>query len=92
MQVKGEILDVRRVGAYSVLSITAPGLPERTRPGHFITVGIGGQYVPRDVTNRLMARFSRLSPVAMGVVIGFVLLVINTLGPRGVAPFIYFRF
>ena len=24
LQVKGEILDVRRVGAYSVLSITAP--------------------------------------------------------------------
>jgi len=43
LQVKGEILDVRRVGAYSVLSITAPGLPERTRPGHFITVGIGGE-------------------------------------------------
>jgi len=31
------------VGAYSVLSITAPGLPERTRPGHFVTVGIGGE-------------------------------------------------
>jgi hypothetical protein len=39
-----------------------------------------------------MAGFSRLSPVAMGVILGFVLLVTNTLGPRGVAPFIYFRF
>ncbi|MEI8000154.1 MAG: MBOAT family protein [Actinomycetes bacterium] len=57
-----------------------------------IVVGIGGQYVPHDVTTRLMASFSRLSPVLMGVIIGFALLVINTLGPRGVAPFIYFRF
>jgi D-alanyl-lipoteichoic acid acyltransferase DltB (MBOAT superfamily) len=57
-----------------------------------IAVGIGGQYVPRDVTGRLMARFSRLSPVGMGAVIGVALFVINTLGPRGVAPFIYFRF
>ena len=39
-----------------------------------------------------MARFSRLSPVAQGVVLGFALLLINTMGPRGVAPFIYFRF
>ena len=57
-----------------------------------IAIGIGGQYVPRDFTNRLLAAFSRRSPVTMGVIIGFVLLVINTLGPRGVAPFIYFRF
>jgi alginate O-acetyltransferase complex protein AlgI len=57
-----------------------------------IAVGIGGQFVPSDFTNRLMAGFSRLSPVAMGVVLGFVLMFTNTLGPRGVAPFIYFRF
>jgi D-alanyl-lipoteichoic acid acyltransferase DltB (MBOAT superfamily) len=57
-----------------------------------ILVGIGGQYVPRGVTARLMARFSGLSPVAMGVVLGVALMFINTLGPRGVAPFIYFRF
>ena len=29
---------------------------------------------------------------AMGVVLGVALMVINTLGPRGVAPFIYFQF
>jgi alginate O-acetyltransferase complex protein AlgI len=57
-----------------------------------IAVGIGGQFVPKGFTARLMAGFSRLSPVAMGVVLGFALMVINTLGPRGVAPFIYFRF
>jgi hypothetical protein len=39
-----------------------------------------------------MAQFSRLSPAVQGVVLGFGLLFINVLGPRGVAPFIYFRF
>jgi D-alanyl-lipoteichoic acid acyltransferase DltB (MBOAT superfamily) len=57
-----------------------------------IAIGIGGQFVPKGFTARLMAGFSRLSPVTMGVILGFALLVTNTLGPRGVAPFIYFRF
>ncbi len=43
IQVKGEVLDVRRSGGYHVLSITAPGITELTRPGHFVTVGIGGE-------------------------------------------------
>jgi len=43
VQVRGEVLDVRRAGVYSVLSITAPGIPEQFRPGHFVTIGIGGE-------------------------------------------------
>ena len=43
LQIKGEVLDVRRSGGYFVLSLTAPGLPEQTRPGHFVTIGIGGE-------------------------------------------------
>lgn len=42
IQIKGEVLDVRRAGQYHVISVTAPGLPERARPGHFINIGIGG--------------------------------------------------
>jgi D-alanyl-lipoteichoic acid acyltransferase DltB (MBOAT superfamily) len=57
-----------------------------------IAAGIGSQYIPKDAMSRGMAAFSRLSPVAQGVALGFVLLMTNTLGPRGVAPFIYFRF
>lgn len=41
---------------------------------------------------RAMAAFARFSPVTQGVALGVVLLLTNTLGPRGVAPFIYFRF
>lgn len=43
LQIKSEVLDVKRAGAYFVLSVTAPGLPEVAKPGHFITVGIGGE-------------------------------------------------
>ena len=43
LQIKGEVLDIRRSGQYHVLSVTAPGLPERARPGHFINIGIGGE-------------------------------------------------
>jgi dihydroorotate dehydrogenase electron transfer subunit len=43
VQVRGEILDVRRAGRYFVLSMTAPGIPDRTKPGHFLTIGIGGE-------------------------------------------------
>lgn len=43
VQVRGEILDVRRAGQYFVISMTAPGIPERTRAGQFLTVGIGGE-------------------------------------------------
>ena len=43
VQVTGEVLDVRRAGQYSVLSLTAPGISEAARPGHFVTLGIGGE-------------------------------------------------
>lgn len=43
IQVRGEVLDVRRAGGYHVLSLTAPGITELSRPGHFVTLGIGGE-------------------------------------------------
>jgi D-alanyl-lipoteichoic acid acyltransferase DltB (MBOAT superfamily) len=57
-----------------------------------IAVGIGSQYVPGRAFARAMSEFSRLSPVIQGATLGVGLLVINVLGPRGVAPFIYFKF
>jgi D-alanyl-lipoteichoic acid acyltransferase DltB (MBOAT superfamily) len=57
-----------------------------------IAVGIGAQYIPTRAIAHAMSQFSRLSPVAQGVTLGVGLLFINALGPRGVAPFIYFRF
>ncbi len=43
IQIDGEVLDVQRTGAYFVMSVTAPGIAERTQPGQFITVGMGGE-------------------------------------------------
>jgi len=54
--------------------------------------GIGVQYVPPRVLDRLRTAFDRLGPVQMGAVLGVALLVIETLGPSGVAPFIYYAF
>ena len=39
----GEVLDVQRTGKYFVMSVTAPGIAERTQPGQFITIGMGGE-------------------------------------------------
>jgi D-alanyl-lipoteichoic acid acyltransferase DltB (MBOAT superfamily) len=57
-----------------------------------IAVGLIEQYIPRAAWGRAMARFSYLAPVLQGLVLGVAQLLINTMGPRGVAPYIYFRF
>ncbi len=43
VQVVAEVVGVRRVGAYHHLTLLAPGIPEATRPGHFVAVAVGGQ-------------------------------------------------
>jgi dihydroorotate dehydrogenase electron transfer subunit len=42
LQVTGEILSIERVGAYQQVTVAAPGIPELTRPGHFLAVQVGG--------------------------------------------------
>ena len=42
VQVQGQILATRRVGAYHHLTLLAPGVAERTRPGHFVALAVGG--------------------------------------------------
>jgi dihydroorotate dehydrogenase electron transfer subunit len=43
LQVQGEVLSLRKVGAYHALTLVAPGIPERTRPGHFVALQVGGE-------------------------------------------------
>ena len=50
------------------------------------------QYAPHSAADRIMDRVEGLRPVAMGAVFAVVLFIITTLGPQGVAPFIYFQF
>ncbi|HLB39152.1 MAG TPA: MBOAT family protein [Actinomycetota bacterium] len=57
-----------------------------------IAIGLATQFVPRAPAARIRAGVSRLRPVPMGIAAAFVLFAITTLGPRGVAPFIYFQF
>ena len=42
IQVTGEVLGIRKAGEYVVLTLTAPGIPELTRPGHFVALSVGG--------------------------------------------------
>ena len=57
-----------------------------------ILVGIGGQYIRPTALAALMRGFQRLPPVAQAACLAVGLMVIDTLGPQGVAPFIYYRF
>ncbi len=57
-----------------------------------IVVGMVGQFVPRRLGDALEYRASQLPPVVLAVGVGLFLVVVNLLGPVGVAPFIYFQF
>ena len=42
VQVPGEVLSIRKVGAYNAMTVVAPGMAELTRPGHFVAIQVGG--------------------------------------------------
>ncbi|MHB1614859.1 MAG: dihydroorotate dehydrogenase electron transfer subunit [Actinomycetes bacterium] len=42
VQVRGEVLSVKRVGEYHEMTIVAPGIAEHARPGQFVTLAVGG--------------------------------------------------
>ncbi len=42
IQTRGEVLDVKRAGAYHVITLTAGSIPDQARPGQFVAVAIGG--------------------------------------------------
>ena len=53
---------------------------------------LAAQYLPKELPARIEDGFSQLRPAAQGLVLGAALFAITTMGPQGVAPFIYFRF
>jgi D-alanyl-lipoteichoic acid acyltransferase DltB (MBOAT superfamily) len=57
-----------------------------------IAVGIGGQYVRPSVVTAVVRGFGRMPTLAQASCIGVGVALIETLGPVGVPPFIYFRF
>ena len=83
--------------AFGVLSRLVTGWTARTAlVTPLVLVAIVGmlmlQNVPRTAAPRLQIGFSRLGPVLQGTALAVVLFLITSLGPQGVAPFIYFRF
>ena len=41
LHVRGEVLSTKRIGAYRHLTLVAPGIAERHRPGTFVAVSVG---------------------------------------------------
>lgn len=77
LQVKAEVLSIRRSGDYHVVALAAPGIAERTRPGNFAAVAVG------DAPTAMMLRrcFSIYQVDAAGVLGGVLELVIDAHGP-----------
>jgi dihydroorotate dehydrogenase electron transfer subunit len=44
VQVRGEVLSTRRMGDYHALTVVAPGIAEGARPGHFVSLAVGGEH------------------------------------------------
>jgi dihydroorotate dehydrogenase electron transfer subunit len=42
VQVRGEVLSVKQIGAYLAMTVVASGIAEQTRPGQFVAVTVGG--------------------------------------------------
>jgi ABC-type uncharacterized transport system ATPase subunit len=53
---------------------------------------LASQYVPTDIVSRLQSSISRWSVAAQASALAGALIVIDALGPTGIAPFIYFSF
>jgi alginate O-acetyltransferase complex protein AlgI len=57
-----------------------------------IVASIASQFVPPGLVGDLQRAFSRQTAVVQGAILGGALLLVTTLAPEGVQPFIYFRF
>jgi len=63
VQVRGEVLAVRSVGAYVSMTVVASGIAESARPGQFVAVAVGGP----DSAMLLQRAFSIYRVAARGV-------------------------
>ena len=57
-----------------------------------IVLGLALHAVPRDVPGRLAGLLGERPAWLWGVTAGLAIVMIDALGPEGVAPFIYFQF
>ena len=70
------------------------GSPGRVTVLLIVTVvaSVASQFVPPRIPARLEVRFATLAPVLQVLALAAGLVLIDALGPEGVAPFIYFQF
>jgi D-alanyl-lipoteichoic acid acyltransferase DltB (MBOAT superfamily) len=82
--------------AWAMLSglVTDWGLGHLVKPMVVFTIVamVAAQFVPTRLVEAAQVAFSRAAPVAQGALLALGFLVIDALGPAGVAPFIYFQF
>ena len=57
-----------------------------------VALGIGIQYVPRRLSERLESGLANIGWAGQGAVLALALFLIDTLGPQGAAEFLYFKF
>ena len=77
VQVAGELIATRRVGAYQHLTFVAPGVAELARPGQFVALAVGG-----DTSANLLRRCFSIHKVSpSGTYGGTVDIVVAAHGP-----------
>jgi dihydroorotate dehydrogenase electron transfer subunit len=77
VQVTGELIATRRVGAYQHLTFVAPGIAELARPGQFVALAVGG-----DTSANLLRRCFSIHKVSpSGTYGGTVDIVVAAHGP-----------
>ncbi len=57
-----------------------------------VVLMLAAQFVPSDVVDRARFGLAQVHPAVLGLGLGAAIIVIDVLGPEGVAPFIYFQF
>ena len=86
--------DMTTVSTYFAQMFAFTGSVELFTPFMFIIVvgAVGVQFAPGNVFERLAERLQNASMLALGAFLAGTLLLMEAIGPEGVAPFIYFQF
>ena len=57
-----------------------------------VALMLAAQFVPGDLVGRARSSLAEVHPAVLGLGLALVVVVVDVLGPEGVAPFIYFQF
>ena len=76
------------------------GLANWSDPGQYtqpflvgiVAASLSAHFLPNDLVTRLARALEPVGPIGLGFLLGFGILLIQSVAPEGVAPFIYFQF